>query len=292
MTAKSNLHNCPGILLISLVSLSLFCGCTMVMSSATKNLARNLSDAIKDNNDLDTVRQGSPAYLILIDSLVLDNPENPELLDTAALLYATYSEIFVEDEERALRLTEKALNYALKLCCAARENLCRMIEMKPEAFQTALDALKKEDVPMLYTLGTCWAAWISNRSGEMNAFAQIPKVEAIMEKIISLDETYMDGGAHLYLGTIATLLPPALGGRPDEARNHFEKGLELSKNRNLMINVVYARRYARMIYDRELHDRLLNEVIASKADIPGYVLMNTLAKKQALELLESADNYF
>jgi hypothetical protein len=113
-----------------------------------------------------------------------------------------------------------------------------------------------------------------------------------METVTRLDETFMDGGAHLYLGTIATLLPPMLGGRPDDARTHFERAVELCGGRNLMARVLFAKRYARMVYDRELHDRLLGEVLAANPDQPGYTLVNTLAQVQARELLDESPDYF
>jgi len=47
-----------------------------------------------------------------------------------------------------------------------------------------------------------------------------------------------------------------------------------------------------LLYDRELHDRLLQEVLAADSDQPGYVLLNTLAKEQARKLLANADTYF
>jgi hypothetical protein len=56
--------------------------------------------------------------------------------------------------------------------------------------------------------------------------------------------------------------------------------------------VVYAERYARMLYDRPLHDRLLEEVLAADPDVPGLVLQNTLAQQRARLLLAEADTYF
>ncbi len=54
----------------------------------------------------------------------------------------------------------------------------------------------------------------------------------------------------------------------------------------------FARYYARTLYDRELHDQLLREVLTADPVQPGYTLFNTLAQAQAEELLESADDYF
>ena len=96
----------------------------------------------------------------------------------------------------------------------------------------------------------------------------------------------------MYLGILNTLRPPALGGKPDVARYWFERGIELSEGRDLSIKVEYARSYARMLYDRELFDRLLNEVMAADVEQPDLILFNMLAKQQAEALLAGADDYF
>ena len=46
------------------------------------------------------------------------------------------------------------------------------------------------------------------------------------------------------------------------------------------------------MFDRKLHDRLLREVLDAKTHVPGYTLMNTLAQKEARELLKSGEDYF
>ena len=52
------------------------------------------------------------------------------------------------------------------------------------------------------------------------------------------------------------------------------------------------RGYARLLYERDLHDRLLNEVLEADPVVPGYTLTNTLAQRDAEVLLQSADAYF
>ena len=59
-----------------------------------------------------------------------------------------------------------------------------------------------------------------------------------------------------------------------------------------MAKVMYARQYARMVYDKELHDRLLGQVLDTDAGQPGYTLINTLAKIKPRELLDGSDDYF
>jgi hypothetical protein len=95
-----------------------------------------------------------------------------------------------------------------------------------------------------------------------------------------------------YLGVLNTLRPPALGGKPEVGRSYFEQAIALSGGKDLGIKVEFARQYARLVYDRELHDRLLNEVLSAEARVPGYTLFNTLAQKTARDLLATADEYF
>jgi hypothetical protein len=66
----------------------------------------------------------------------------------------------------------------------------------------------------------------------------------------------------------------------------------LSDGKDLSINVEYARGYARLLYERELHDRLLTEVLEADPVRPRLTLTNTLAQRDARVLLDSADDYF
>ncbi|MEK7758755.1 MAG: TRAP transporter TatT component family protein, partial [Pseudomonadota bacterium] len=234
-------------------------GCAGMVSSATGRLASDLSAAILEQNDPETVEAGAPAYLLLIDGLIRDNPKSEDLLLSGAKLYGAYAGVFVKDAERAQRLTSKSRDYAERALCRHRTELCGLGKRPYDDYRAALDGLSKDDVPVLYTFASAWAGWIQAHSGDWNAVADLAKVRAAMERVVALDETYERGSAHLYLGVMTTLLPPALGGKPEEGRSHFERAVVLSQGRDLMAKFEYARRYARLVFDRPLHDRLLNE---------------------------------
>jgi hypothetical protein len=270
----------------------LLCGCSYFISSATVDMTESLSHAILNSNDPATVEAGGPAYLLMIDSMLYRNPDNESLLRSAADIYTAYTDVFVEDNARAKKLTHKALDYALRAICVGRSDACTLRQSNFQEFNKAISKMNKNNIPDLFTLGSAWSAWIQAHRQDWNAVAEISRVQAIMERVVELDERYHDGAAHLYLGVLATFLPPALGGKPHVGRQHFERVLEISKNRNLMVKVLYARHYARLMFDRELHDRLLNEVIEAQPDIPGYALSNVLAQEKARELLDSAEDYF
>jgi uncharacterized protein YceK len=279
------------ILFVLLTVLNL-AGCASIATSVTSKLANNLSSAILNQDDPETVQAGMPSYLLLIDSLIEGDPQNENLLLAGSKLYGAYAAAFILEPERAKRLARKARDYSDRALCAHGAVLCNVLERPYDDFAATIATLKVDDVPLLYASCTAWAGWIQANSSDWNAIASLAKVKAMMARVVELDETYSHGEGHLYLGLFATLLPPALGGKPEEGRVHFERAIQLSAGRDLMAKVEYARRYARITYDRELHDRLLQEVLDADAVAPGLTLSNVLAKRQARELLASADKYF
>jgi len=276
-----------GCLLVLLFGLS---GCASVVSNMTNQMAEDLSAAILNSNDINTVRQGIPAYLLLIDSFLLKDPENQSLLLAAAQLNGAFT--YFVDEDQGQLLAEKALAYAGRAACVSREGLCNPGKLAFSEYEAAITTLTADDVAVFYSLGVAWTTWIQLNSGDWNAIAQLAKVRLLMEKIIDLDETFDNGGPHLYMGGLETVLPAAMGGRPDIGRDHFERSLAISKGQFLMAKVVYAEQYARLIFDQALHDRLLNEVLEANPVAGEMTLINTLAQEKARWLLEDGKEYF
>jgi len=272
--------------------LLLLAGCAAMARSATQGFAEDLSLAILDQDDPATVRDGAPAYLLAVDALIEGDPDNAQLLITGSRLYGAYASAFVEEEARAQRLRDRALAYARRALCSAKPRMCRAVEGPFDAFAASLARTQADDVPLLYGFGAAWAGWVQARSGDWVAVAQVPKIEALMGRLVELDESYDHAGAHLYLGVLFTQRPADLGGRPEEGRAHFERAWTLSGERHLMVKVLYARYYARLVFDRPLHDRLLREVLEADPRALGLTLSNTLARQQARRLLDGAEEFF
>jgi hypothetical protein len=61
----------------------------------------------------------------------------------------------------------------------------------------------------------------------------------------------------------------------------------------LLIQVAFAKSYAKMVFDRELYEKLLEEVLLFDiATAPPLTLSNLVAQKQARKLLAEIDDYF
>lgn len=270
----------------------LLSGCSSIIKSAANGMAMDLTTAMLNHNDLATVRDAAPAYLLLTDSMVANDPDDAESNRVAASLYSAYTGVFVEDPDRVRRLSQRAFDYALRAACLHDPQACTIRKMDFQSFKEFLQEQEKDDVPILYTLGASWAGWIQANSEDWNAVAELPRVTAIMQQVLELDETYQHGTAHLYLGVIHSLLPPSAGGKPKLAQKHFERAIEISNGRNLTARLMYATRYARMMFDRELFERQLRQVIEADPVASDMTLLNMLARKQARQALAEADDYF
>lgn len=277
---------------LAAVIMVLLPGCAMLASSATESMGENLAAALANQDDPEIVRSALPAYLLLFDGLIEGDPDNPALYLSAARMNSAYAGAFVIDPARAMHLHEKALRYARAGWCHLDTRLCSADRLPFDEFRTLVDVWDTDEVDALYIFGVALGGYIESHSDDWDAVAQVPKVRLIMERVVAIDDNHDHGGPHLYLGVIESLTPPSLGGRLELSRAHFELAKYLADNRNHLIEVLYAERYARMTFDRQLHDRLLEEVLSLPPEQPGFTMTNVLAQRRARQLLDSADEYF
>ncbi len=281
-------HRLAAVLLPAVLAVT--SGCASIVSSATSGLADNLSAAILDQEDPDVVRDGMPAFLLLLDSLVRGSPDDPAVLGAGAELYAAYGVLFAGDPVRARTLTRQARDYGARSLCAAHRKACTLDGLTFDEFESIIGGVRDAGALYSYCVGNL--AWIRANSDDWAALAFLPNVESALLRVLELGAGENVGSVYTYLGILNTLRPPALGGQPERGREFFERALAETGGRDLSVKVEYARGYARLLYDRELHDRLLNEVLESDVEHTGYVLLNSLAKRDAAALLESAEEYF
>ena len=295
-------------LLIILITAQFITGCSLSIS----NFSNNLNKAVKANNDPQTVMQALPAYLILLDAIIVSDPDDEETLIAssklinayAGLLGAEYEMLLSESDDgletyrqsqikqQQKKLTEKALQHAARANCLYKEKLCDLITFNYLEFEKKVQSIEEEDIDMLYSLGTAWAAWLQTNSSDWNAMAKLPQIKLIMQKVISINENWDNAGSYMYLGVLNSLLPSTLGGKPEVGKNNFEAVIIITEGNNLMAKVLYAEYYARLTFNKELHQKLLSDVLSMKESPDNYRLINTLAIQKAKALQLSAEDYF
>jgi len=271
---------------IFLLLLLPLCGCGL------GGLPTALERSIMDHPDPTLVTSAVPAYLLMLDTLVANDPNDPGMNAAAAKLYAFYATSLSKDAASRARLAERGRQYGASALCFTHDKTCGIGDLPFREYRQVLQLLDEDELGELYAFSLANLAWLQTHSTDMRALAELPRVELALQRILEVDETWEKGAAHLYLGVLKALRPPALGGNPQESRAHFEQAIALSGGIDLSYKVAYARYYARGTFDRELHDQLLQEVLNSEPGGHGRTLVNTLAQREARQLLESADSYF
>jgi TRAP transporter T-component len=269
-------------------------GCSAIIQSQTRPILDNLVSSIMKQSDPELVKDGAPAYMLLIDGLIEGSPDNPDMLKAAASLYSAYGSAFTgDDPERAKMMAKTARDYANRAVSLENEVFAERHALPFSEFEPVVLSFKRGDEVNLFMVISTWAGYIQTHSSNWDNVADVAKIRVLAERLLELDESYYYGSGHLVMGVLDSLLPPALGGKPEVAKNHFERAVELSEGKFLQAQVMYAKSYAKLVFDRETHDRLLNQVMDTPADvIPELTLVNTLAKREAEKLLAEADDYF
>ncbi len=265
-------------------------GCGSLIESATSGLTKQLGEAVLGHDDPELVREATPTLLILIDSLA-DEDASPAVLGSAAQLYAAYGVVFVNDASRAQKLTQRAYDYGARALCVAHRAGCGVEMLGFADYEARIAEYPSAKAQALYDYAIGYLAWIQARA-DYDALAQLPRLQVALQRLLAVAPAEIRGRAHMYMGTLNCLRPASLGGDPEGGIEHFEQALRMTGRKDLSVHVEYARNCARLLHDRELHDGLLEEVLSAEADQPGLTLFNNLAKADARDLLNSADDYF
>ncbi|HEY9165207.1 MAG TPA: TRAP transporter TatT component family protein [Candidatus Kryptonia bacterium] len=267
---------------------------TQVTIGATSGILEGGFEAMNRETDLQLASQAIPTDLKLLDGLILKSPDNDDLLLLGAQGYTSYALGFVEDSsrDRASLFYQRARDYGLRILFD-NDDFKASFRGDVDTFKLSLEKFDKSDVPAIFWTANAWGNYVNINRDNSDAVADLPKVEAMMNFVMKHDESYFYGGAHLFFGTILGSLPSMFGGDTAAARVHFERALQLSDGKFLMIYYYYARSYAVMTQDKDLFESLLHKVIDAPDDLlPEQNLANAIAKSKAVDLLKHESDFF
>ena len=255
-----------------------------------------------EDEDLLLVGAALPFGLKLIEGLLAESPKHKALLVTACEGFTIYSYVYVHEQasraaeedlararqirERARRLYLRARRYGLRRLEISHPGISERLAQDPVA---ALSRMKKKHVPTLYwnALALGLAVTVSKNDAEM--LAQLPEVEAFLDRALELDESWNEGALHAFQVTLAGARP----GSPDfqEIRSHFDRALELSDGMQAGLFVSYAEAVSIPRQDAEEFKALLERALRIDPDEHKSVrLVNLVAQKRARWLLEHIDD--
>lgn len=283
-----------GLILLCLVAVAAGCALNKKMTVVgAASLVEDVGKAAAKQSELRVIREGMPAYLMLLDGMVEGWPDNERLLLAAAQAYASFASAFVGAEDAAFRdpLLLRAKTYALQ--ALEQRGISAPLTSPFGDFERRVGQTSRPDLPYLFWSASCWGNWIGAHANSIAAVAELPRVEALMRRALALDETYYYGGPHIFMGVLYASRPRVAGGNLDLSKEHFLKAIEIGQGKFLAADVYYADYYARKAFDRELFVATLKKVLETPADIvPELTLLNTVARHKAEALLAKTDEYF
>lgn len=285
-----HVHNSRKVLLT--IALAVCCGClsscaSLITSTVIKPAVGNL----QQQTDIQLVCDGAPSYLLMLDSMLVSSPGSEGLLLVATQSYSAYAAALEEcggTQKRVAAIAKKAHFYGHSLL---ERYLPLQSNQDRDILNKQLEKLKTSDVPEVFWGTYGWLTWVKSQRGSPTSIADMVKIQKIMTRLLELNESYQGGSIHLFFGMYYAAKPAMFGGDPERSAFHFERALALSDRKFLPAQTTYAEMLARMTMDQELHDSLLQEVLAfPDEDAPEFGLSNQMAKNKAKKLLD--ENYF
>lgn len=272
-------------------------GCGWTQKLAVDSMVpvlENSAAAARERSDLEVVGTGFPANLMLLDGLIRTEPENRDLLALGSYLYFGYALGFVEleDAQRASTYYSIGRDYGLR-ALERRRAFRRGNAGTLEEFRTGLAALRLEDSRALAWTGANWARWLSLNLDSPSALATMPRVEALLDRLLELNPGFERGLPYALRGSYDALRPEMFGGDPARAREEFDEARRISHDRMLLYRVFDAEFYCRQVLDESCFVQTLDAVVAAPDTLlPDSRLLNAIAKQRAAALLEKRSEWF
>lgn len=258
------------------------------------------------DDDPELVKAAAPFSLKLMESLLNESPRHRGLLFATASGFTQYAYAFVQQDADELEDKDVAAATALrtrarKLYLRARDYGLRGLEVAHAGFGKSLTnhpaaavlVTQKKDVPLLYWTAASWAAAIANAKDNPDLIADLPKVEALMDRALALDESFNAGAIHSFL---ISYEPSRAGGAGDalaRSRRHFDRALELSGGQLAGPLVSLAEAVSVPQHNAAEFKSLLDRALAINPDAkPEWRLENLVMQRRARWLLAREDDLF
>lgn len=258
------------------------------------------------DDDPDLVRAAVPFSLKLMESLLAESPRHEGLLFATASGFTQYAYAFVQQdademEDKDFVAATDLRNRARRLYLRARNYGLRGLEVKHAGFEKLLrqdprKAVKLasiKDVPLLYWTAASWGAAISVSKNDPDLIADLPQVEAMIDRAFELDPDYDHGAIHGFLISYEMSRQGGAGNPVDRARQHYEKAVQLSHGQQAGPMVGFAESICVSQQDAKQFEALLNQAMAINPDArPEWRLVNLVMQRRAKWLLARADQLF
>lgn len=210
------------------------------------------SAVYESDNDPEFVRLAAPGTLKMVEMLLVESPDHPQLLLTACRGFTEYSYAFLQVESqlraadensaaelrrRATTMYKRARGYCIRGLRVRHRTLTESdLTSNP---RQVLQSVTVEDVPLLYWLAAGWGSELSLAGDSIKRLGELASVRALLGRARELDDRWEDGAIYEAL-IVLDALPSLLGGSHEAARTDFKRAIELSNGRSVFAYVAMA----------------------------------------------------
>ncbi len=256
--------------------------------------------------DPELVKEAVPFGLKLMEALLAETPEHKELLLAATSGFTQYAYAFVQPEadkiededfdaaeatrDRARMLYLRARDYGLRSLEVRHEDMTGLLLTDPDAAVAMAD---KKDVPNLYWTAAAWGAAISLGLDDPELIADMPSVEAMIDRALELDEAHEAGAIHTFLVSYEMIRQGAEGEPAERARKHYDRAIELSGGQQAGPYVALAEAVSVETQNKKEFNELLEKALEVDVDArPEWRLLNIIMQRRAEWLLGRTEDLF
>lgn len=294
---------------IALSAAFLLSGCS-IKNFAIKEIGTALSEgtgsAFAEEADVEFAGQAIPFSLKLVESLLHEQPDNPEMLLAAASGFTQYSKVWVEqpadfieedDFPEAQRQRDRAKAFYLR----AYDYGMHGLEVGHPGFSAKLSAdaesavveLGVADISLAYWTAASLGSAISLSRTDPEMIARLASVEAMAGRAFELDPDWNNGALHEMMMSLELSKTSHDGNSRARVFQHFQRALQLTHERSAGPYVTLAESISIQEQNREQFVSLLNKALAIDPDsFPENRLANLVAQQRANWLLSRVDDLF
>ena len=283
--------------------------CSLVKGMAMKSMAGAMQESsvtYARDEDPELVGEALPFLLKTVEGLLVQRPNDANLLLTACQGFTSYAQAYVavpadyreasdlegarEARQRASRLFLRARKYGLRALELSYPGISKALLDEPDQ---ALAKTKKKDVPLLFWTGAAWGGAINMSKTDMDLVADLGVANALLQRANALDPRWNHGAVHEVLIALEAARSGGNGGSVEAARKHFDTAVQLSQGKKAGPYVTLAESVS--IKEQNLAEfrQLLNSALAVDIDAsPDDRLANVLAQRRARWLLAHTGDFF
>jgi hypothetical protein len=291
--------------------LSTGCSVSSFAADTTAGFLADAAPAVRAYFDYETAGVAAANGLVQLEGLHRVSPSNTTLTLSLAQAYIAYAFGWVMDrseeqqfagryreadreKQRAFLMYSRAQSLTLSLMRTRDRQIDEMVKGDPDRLTAYLRKYypsPARDTELIFWSAVAWGSAVTN-APSLDALVDMPVAKALAQHARELDEHYENAGALVLLGGFDAAYPEPLGGNWKRGRAYFERALALSRRRDHLQLINFARTYAVSAQDRSLFIALMSEVLGAGDQGNDVRLSNKVARRRAERYLAHVDELF